>query len=211
MYKLDPQAATKADTIGAYINDTGKYIGKFTRAEKLVSSKKTDGIGFTFKSDDGRESRFDIWTYDANGKALSGLNQVNAIMACMQVRELTVISHPVRRWVDNAETTVDGEVFPELQDKPIGLLLRSEEYEKMSNGVATGQVGKRMGLFAIFQAGTELMASEILSRKTKPEQLGKVIGLLADKLLRNRPAAGASASDGGRPMTMDDMDDIPFN
>lgn len=211
MYKLDPQAATKADTIGAYINETGKYIGKFTRAEKLVSSKKTDGIGFTFKADDGRESRFDIWTYDANGKALSGLNQVNAIMACMQVRELTVISHPVRRWVDNAETTVDGEVFPELQDKPIGLLLRSEEYEKMNNGVKTGATGWRMGLFAIFQSSTELMASEILSRKTKPEQLGKVIGLLADKPLKNRPAGpGSQSTDNSRPMSMEDIDDIPF-
>lgn len=211
MYKLDPAAAAKADTIGAYINDTGKYVGKFTRAEKLVSAtKKTDGIGFTFKADDGRETRFDIWTYNADGKPLSGLNQVNAIMACLQVRELTVISHPVRRWENNQEVTVDGEVFPELQNKPIGLLLRSEEYEKMSNGVATGQVGKRMGLFAIFQAATELMASEILSRKTKPEQLGKVIGLLADKPLRNRPAAGASGADNGRPMSMDDLDDIPF-
>lgn len=211
MYKLDPAAAAKADTIGAYINESGKYVGKLTRAEKLVSAtKKTDGIGFTFKADDGRETRFDIWTYNADGKPLSGLNQVNAIMACLQVRELTVISHPVRRWENNQEITVDGEVFPELQNKPIGLLLRSEEYEKMSNGVATGQVGKRMGLFAIFQARTELMASEILSRKTKPEQLGKVIGLLADKPLRNRPTAGAIGADNGRPMSMDDMDDIPF-
>lgn len=212
MYKLDVAAATKADTIGAYINETGKYVGKFTRAEKLVSSKQSDGVGFTFKADDGRETRFDIWTYNAKGEALPGLNQINAIMACMQVRELTVISHPVRRWENNQEITVDGEVFPELQDKPIGLLLRSEEYEKMNQGVKTGQTGWRMGLFAIFQAGTELMASEILTRKTKPEQLGKVVGLLADKPLKSRPAAQNGGSQGGnsRPATLDDFDDLPF-
>lgn len=212
MYKLDPAAATKADTIGSYINDTGKYVGKFIRAEKLVSStKKTDGIGFTFKADDGRETRFDIWTYNAKGEPLSGLNQVNAMMACLQVRELTIISQPVRRWENNQEITVDGEVFPELQNKPIGLLLRSEEYKKMNNGVETGATGWRMGLFAIFQANTELMASEILSRKTKPEQLGKVVNMLADKPLKTRHAVGAAQpTDNGRPATMDDMDDIPF-
>lgn len=212
MYKLDPAAATKADTIGAYINETGKYVGKFTRAEKLVSAtKKTDGVGFTFKADDGRETRFDVWTYKGNGEALTGLNQINAIMACLQVRELTIISQPVRRWENNQEVTVDGEVFPELQNKPIGLLLRSEEYEKMNNGAKTGATGWRMGLFAIFQSGTELMASEILSRKTKPEQLGKVIGMLADKSLRTRPAGAVSqGTDNSRPATMDDIDDIPF-
>lgn len=212
MYKLDAAAATKADTIGAYINDTGKYVGKLIRAEKLVSAtKKTDGIGFTFKADDGRETRFDVWTYNAKGEALSGLNQINAMMACLQVRELTITTQPVRRWENNQETTVDGEVFPELQNKPIGLLLRSEEYEKMNNGVKTGATGWRMGLFAIFQANTELMASEILMRKTKPEQLGKVIGMLADKPLRTRTAGpSGQATDNSRPATMDDMDDIPF-
>lgn len=212
MYELDPQAATKADTIGSYISETGKYVGKFTRAEKLVSENKgTDGIGFTFKAEDGRECRFDVWTRKGNGEALSGLNQVNAIMACLQVRKVTIASEPVRRWLDGKEATVDGQVFPELQNKPIGLLLRSEEYEKMNQGAKTGATGWRMGLFAIFQDGTELMASEILSRKTKPEQLGKVIGMLADKPLKSRPVAGGGQQgDGGRPATLDDMDDIPF-
>jgi len=212
MYKLDPTAASKADTIGAYINETGKYVGKFMRAEKLVSAtKKTDGIGFTFKAEDGRETRFDIWTYNAKGEPLSGLNQVNAMMACLQVRELTVIKQPVRRWENNQEVTADGEVFPELQNKPIGLLLRSEEYEKMNNGAKTGVTGWRMGLFAIFQASTELMASEILARKTKPEQLGRVIAMLADKPLKSRPVPSAGThQDNSRPMSMDDMGDIPF-
>lgn len=211
MYKLDPAAATKADTIGAYISDTGKYIGKLTRAEKLVSSKQSDGVGFTFKAEDGRECRFDVWTYNAKGEPLSGLNQVNAIMACLQVREVTVMKAPVRRWENNQEITVDGEVFPELQDKPIGLLLRSEEYEKMNNGVKTGMTGWRMGLFAIFQADTELMASEIMKRKTKPEQLEKVIAMLADKPLKARPAVSTSSGNhGGAPVDLDDLDSIPF-
>lgn len=214
MYELDPQAASKADTIGAYLSDTGKYVGKFTRAEKLVSEKKgTDGIGFTFKAEDGRECRFDIWTRKGNGEPLTGLNQVNAIMACLQVRKVTIANEPVRRWVDGKEVTVDGQVFPELQSKPIGLLLRSEEYAKIKNGKETGETGWRMAPFAIFQAGTELMASEILSQKTKPEQLGKVIGLLSDKPLKSRPTAnngGDQYGSNSSPATMDDMDSVPF-
>lgn len=213
MYEFDPQAATKADTIGSYISDTGKYVGKFTRAEKLVSEKKgTDGIGFTFKSEDGRECRFDIWTRKGNGEPLSGLNQVNAIMACLQVRKVSIVSEPVRRWQEGRETTVDGQVFPELQNKPIGLLLRSEEYAKVKDGYETGEYGWRMGVFAIFQAGTELMASEILNRKTKPEQLAKVVGMLADKPLKKK-TAGASGNTGYTSAPPDSIhfdDDVPF-
>ena len=73
MYQLDAAAATKADTIGAYLQDTGKYIGVFTRAEALVSTNKgTHGVGFTFKAEDGRETKFDIWTKKGNGEPLTG-------------------------------------------------------------------------------------------------------------------------------------------
>lgn len=211
MYKLDPTLAAKADTIGAYINETGKYLGKFVRAEKLVSdTKKTDGIGFTFRADDGRECRFDVWTRKGNGEALSGLNQINAMMACLQTRELTIAVQPVRKWDNGQEVTVNAEVFQELMGKPIGLLLRAEEYAKMQGGQETGDTGWRMGLFAIFQAGTELMASEILTRKTKPEQLAKVTQLMADKPLKRRNAGRPAGADNSQPMTMDDMDNIPF-
>ena len=74
MYQLNPELAKKADVIGSYISETGKYIGTFIRAEKLVSANKgTDGIGFSFKDDAGRECRFDVWTQKQNGEALSGL------------------------------------------------------------------------------------------------------------------------------------------
>ncbi len=92
-------------------------------------------------------------------------------------------------------------------NKKIGLLLRAEEYEKMKDGHKTGERGWRMGLFAVFQADTELMASEVLSRKTQPEQLAKVTGMLADKPLK-AGAAKPAAQTGGNFSDMDD--DIPF-
>lgn len=209
MYTLNPDAAKKADVIGAYINETGKYLGTFVRAEKLVSSaKRTDGIGFTFRADDGRECRFDIWTQKEGGEPLSGLNQVNAMMACLQQRALSVSQQTVKKWDNGAEVTVPAPCFAELMNKRIGLLLRAEEYEKMKDGHKTGTTGWRMGLFAVFQADTELMASEILSRKTQPEQLAKVTALLADKPLKAGGTRGGSA--GGMPEVPADFDEIPF-
>lgn len=213
MYQLDPNLAKKADTIGAYISDTGKYVGQFIRAEKLVSANKgTDGIGFTFKDDAGRSCRFDVWTQKQDGTALSGLNQINAMMACFQLRGLKDSPQNVSKWDNDAgsETVQSAPCFADLMNKNIGVLLRSAEYEKMKNNVLTGENGWRMELFAIFQADTELMASEIMSRKTKPEQLEKVIAQLADKPLKKTSARATTQSFGGNNLPENFGDDIPF-
>ena len=104
------------------------------------------------------------------------------------------------------EFTKKAQVFPELCGKDIGLLLETEDYPKK-----TGGVGTRMVIAGIFQAKTELTASEILDRKTTPEQLEKMVARL-----RHRPVKGdrqsssaPSAHDSGSGF--DDMDDdIPF-
>lgn len=212
MYTLNTEAAKKADVIGAYINDTGKYIGTFTRAEKLVSqAKSTDGIGFTFKDDSGRECRFDVWTQKQTGEALSGLNLINAMMACLSLRGLTTAIQKVKKWHDGQEQVMDAECFVELMGKPIGLLLRAEEYEKMKDGRKTGDTGWRMGLFAVFQASSELMASEVLGRKTQPEQLAKVLAQLSDKPIKKSTATNVHTSAGHSGSEVPaDFDDIPF-
>lgn len=214
MYTLNPEAARAGDAVSGYITETGKYIGKFTRAEKLVSKEKqTDGIGFTFKSEDGRECRFDIWTQKADGTALSGLNTVNAMMTCLQVRELRATSQKVKRWDYDQKADVEtvAPCFDALMNKDIGVLLRAEEYEKQFNGQPTGETGWKMGIYAAFQAGTGLMATEILARRTSPEMLSNILLSLKDKPLRKKTAANASASNpasGQAGPAWDD--DVPF-
>jgi hypothetical protein len=77
-----------------------------------------------------------------------------------------------------------------------------------------------MVLRGIFQANTELTASEILDKKTQPDQLAKMV-----QGLRHRPARGVAASrtpsHGAAPARQhtpattggfaDMDDDIPFN
>lgn len=213
MYSLDTTLASKADNPSSFISETGKYVGSFTRAEALVSKNKgTHGVGFTFKAEDGRETKFDIWVKKPNGEALTGLNQLNAIMACLKVRQIGVQKMDVKKWHDGKEQIMTADCFPDLMNKKIGLLLRSEEYPKMENQVETGEYGWRLALFAIFQAETELMASEILARKTQPEQLGKVIVMLADKPLKNKRQGGVNnhQSQSGMPDPIDFVDDVPF-
>ena len=213
MYTLNTDSAKKADVIGAYISETGKYVGTFMRAEKLVSAAKgTDGIGFTFRDESGRECRFDVWTQKQGGEPLSGLNLINAMMACLQQRTLTESTQTVKKWDNGAEMTLPAPCFAELMGKKIGLLLRAEEYEKMKDGHKTGTTGWRMGLFAVFQADTELMATEVLTRKTQPEQLAKVVVRLADKPIKagaTRATSGSTAGRGASEVPAD-FDDIPF-
>lgn len=212
MYVLDTNYARAGDVVGGFINETGKYAGRFTRAERLQSREKgTEGIGFTFKAEDGRETRFDVWTMKQDGTALSGLNLINAMMTCLQLREIRPVVRKVKKYDFETGRDVEAAVpcFAELMDVDIGLLLRAEEYQKTNSE----ETGWRMGLFAVFQAKTELMATEILGRKTSPEMLPNVIASMRDKPLRKKTAAqpsGLAAAGGLAGPGAGYDDDVPF-
>lgn len=215
MYTLNPEAARAGDVVGAFLTDSGKYVGRFTRAEKLVARDKgTHGIGFTFKAEDGRETRFDVWTQKADGTALPGLNTVNAMMTCLQLRELKDSPQRVKKYDYDLQKDCEMTVpcFAALMNTDIGLLLRAEEYERMDAGRPTGQTGWRMNVFAVFQARTELMATEILARKTTPDMLAMVLVALKDKPLRKKaaPANGPAAQPSALAAAGFPDDDVPF-
>jgi hypothetical protein len=143
--------------------------------------------------------------------SIMGFDALMAILTCLGIRNIAPVPGSVTRWDAEAKKEVaqPGSVFPELCNKPIGLLLETEDYT--SN---TGEHKTRMVLKAVFQAKTELTASEILDRKTTPEQLPRLVAGL-----RHRPAKaarGAAPAQTGNPAAkpssgFDDMDDdIPF-
>ena len=214
MYQLDTNAAREADSIGSYLTESGKYIGTFTRAEKLVSKNKgTHGIGFTFESS-GQTTRFDVWTMDANSKHLSGFNAVNAIMACMSLRGIKPAPGQVERYNYDTQQRekVQADVFPDLVGKPIGLVLQKTEYEKMRSGQLTGETGWRLELVAPFRAADEFTSSEILDRKTKQKKLASIVTMLKDRPLKKRPAhvsAAAGNIPAVHPANDSGFDDFP--
>lgn len=200
MYKLDTNAAKAADSTGSRIQETGKYKGHFTRAEHIESKKTgTKGIDFDFVADNGQKGRFSIYTVKADGATIFGFKQLMAILTVLGLRGIADPKPTVSKVYDyDLKTDVDKTLdqFVELLNKPIGLLLSMEEYE----------AGKmRPTLSGIFQADTELVASEILDRKTQPAGLAKMVAGLRDKPLKGSSAPTQNHQSSGFNPADDDI------
>lgn len=192
MLSFDPKEAARADQIASSINESGKYAGTITRAEKLRSQKGTEGLGLSFKSDDGATADYlDIYTINSKGEVLPGMKIVQAILGCLQLRGAQDGMIKCSKWNKDArqreEVTVPG--YPELMGKRIGFLLQ-KRIELDQNG----NDRDRMQIFGVFQDGTELTVSEILARKTQPEQLEKMVAYLAAHPVRDARKERTSAS-----------------
>ena len=204
-YNLDPNAARKADQGGNRINEIGKYVGTFTQAEDITAGTGTKGVALRFESN-GQSANLSLYTTKSDGTQIMGYQALMAIMTCMSLRGITPKPGTVKYWDAEAkeEKSRSGQIFPELYNKPIGLLLETEEYLKNNGGIGT-----KMVIAGIFQPSTELTASEILDKKTQPEQLAKMVTRLRHRPLKGvkAPAAAPAAAGHG----FEDMDDdIPF-
>ncbi|MBJ9895261.1 hypothetical protein [Burkholderia cenocepacia] len=212
MYALDTNAARQADERNGRISEIGKYIGTFSRAEDVTSKKGTRGIDFAFETDDRLSANFSLWTMNAAGESLFGFKQLQALMACLRVRNIAPGRAVVKKWDHTSSSVieVEADVFKDLMGKKIGILFETEDYEKTD-----GSIGTKVVPAAFFDPTTELMAGEILDRKVQPAQLAKVVQSLRHRPLKKRgsvaqgntrPTQGNSSAGG-----FDDMDDdIPF-
>ena len=208
-YTLDTGAAKSAETIGKYIRETGKYKGKFTRAELLISQAKgSRGIEFDFLSDEGKECTLQIWTHSGTGEAYSGINMVNAIMTCLSLRGIQPKPMGGDKYDCDSKQKVRAniEAYGDLMNKPIGLLLQKEisEYQ--------GKDKTKMLIFAAFNASSEKTASEIIDKVAQPVALEKLLSGLHDKDARGKTASApqSSAPRQSQPPACDFDDDLPF-
>lgn len=205
-YTLDTGAAKSAESIGKYIRETGKYKGKFTRAEMIISKEKgSRGIEFDFVSD-GKECTLQLWTHSGAGEPYSAINLVNAIMTCLSLRGIQPKEMQVEKYDYDAKAkkTVMANCFPDLMNKPIGLLLQKEI------STYNGQDKTKMLIFAAFAHESEKTASEILDKALQPVALGKLVAMLADKDSRGKGrSSGGSKSSNNQPIH-DLDDDLPF-
>lgn len=205
-YELDTNQARKADQRGAFINETGKYVGKIIRAEEITANSGTKCIDFSFASNTGQQAKFALYTERKDGSRINiGHAFVMALMTCLKVRSIKPSPMRVKKWDNEAGAEVDATApcFADLMSKDIGVLLEAEQYEKNS-----GDVGTRMVLAGVFQADTELTASEVLDKKTTPEQLPKMVAMLRDRPLKAGKSSGRTAQDGAGPNAADD--DVPW-
>jgi hypothetical protein len=210
MYSLNTTAARQADERSGRISEIGKYVGIFTRAEELRSAKGTQGIDFAFETADRQSANFTLWTFNKDGKELYGFKQLQALMACLRVREMAPKTAMVRKWDRTAQGMIDieGQVFEALMSKPVGILFETEEYQKFTNNVPT-DIGTKVTPAYFFDAQSEMTAREILDKKVTPVQLAKLVQTLRHRPLRK--TAGSTTSGDAQPAGNGfDDDDIPF-
>ena len=211
-YTLDTNAAKQADQINSRIDSAGKYLGVLTRAEPITSKKGSKGVDLSFKSNEGATADYlTIWTHNGEGKQLQGFNTLMAIMTCLKVRELKAEEGEIEKYDKDAQkrVTVRCDLFKTLMNKPFGLLIHMEEYEKTSGGTAW-----KPQISAPFDAD-EFTASEILNKAQKPETLAKMVQALRDRPLKNSASTSAQSQSNSAKSSeigpFSDMeDDIPF-
>lgn len=207
-YTLDMDAAKQADTGGGRITETGKYIGQFKVAKKVLSTKGTQGIEFSFEATNGQSADYlSMWTVNQAGERIYGFKQLMALMTCLRVKGMSASMATIEEYDRDSNGMVkkQAEVYKDLMNKPIGILLQMEEYEKKD-----GTVGEKPAFAGFFDAKTEQVATEVLEQ-AQPKILEKLIGQLVPvrKLKGSRSAAPASHSNSMPPSAFDD-DSIPF-
>lgn len=184
-YEYDEGSASQADNVANRI-EQGPYVGQFKVVHAITAQSGTEGMHFEFESGGGNVG-FDLYTRKSDGSKVFGMNLVQAIMSIMGLRGLKSVSGEHEAWVDGKRETVEGEVFPDLAGKDIGLVFQKELYTK-----GDGRDGQRMNLYAVFHPTSRLMVSEIKEHKVKPEKLEKTLKGL--KVKDTRKAAAAEPS-----------------
>jgi len=202
--------ARQADRLNQAIRVAGKYIGTITRAEKLLSQNNTQGIGISFKTDDGATANYlDLYTKNAKGETLPSNSTVQAILCCTRTREVKEGKIDVEKWDKEAKTTykanVDG--YPSLIGKRIGFLLQQELSDNPKDDTKPND---RVIIYGVFEADSELTASEILDKATVPEKLGKMVVSLMARPINDRRSNKQSLGAGYTPGNDDIDSDLPF-
>jgi hypothetical protein len=211
---LNANEARQADRTNTAIRTAGKYIGTITRAEKLLSKKNTEGVGISFKTDDGATANYlDLYTVNSNGETLPSMATVQAILCCTRTKTADEGSITFEKWDGEAKAMVKETKngYPALMGKRIGFLLQQELSDNPND---PSKHNDRVIIYGVFEADSELTASEILDKQTKPEKLEKMLNTLMVKPINDRrtnKSSGAPSSSTGGKSFDDFEDDIPFN
>lgn len=201
-YALNAQDARAAEG-SPRITDTGAYTGTFTKALAVKSNAGTVGIEFEFEDSTTKATAdfLTVYTHKADGTPVFGNKVISALMTCLKIREFSDAVGTVDIWDSAQKKKVpqQAQVYPDLMNRPIGVVLQAEEYFTSS-----GEPRMRMVLAGFFEASTRLMATEILDKKATPQQLDRMLsGLPQVRRTRQQPVQQAAAPDTS-------ASDIPF-
>jgi len=183
-YDYDEEAAGLADNVSSRIDTNGPYIGRIKSANAMKAKTGTHGIHFEFEAPGGGSTSFDLYTKKDTGEAVFGVNQLMAMQTILGLKGLKSKTGKYEGWVDGTRQEVEGEIFPDLCDKDIGLVFQKRLFTKTD-----GSDGFGMELQGVFHPTTKLTASEIKERKTTPVKLEQIVKGLRTKDTRKARAA----------------------
>lgn len=194
-YGFDEAAAGHAEDFANRIDKSDAYIGKFLRVWPVVSDEKgTHGVHFDFEAGDGGTSAFTVWTMNADkSQKYFGYNMLMALMALMGVKAL----HPKKGKIDgyddkNKKIEKDGDTYPDLCNKSIGVVLQKELYNRDD-----GKEAFRMNLLASFHPETKQTASEIREKVAVSGDKGKLAKIM--RSLRTKDSRTAQVTEPSQP------------
>lgn len=183
-FGFNPESAKQADSSNR-IEEAGKYVGTIKSLEFVTAKSGTTGFELEFETDLKQSASMTIWTEKSDGTPLGGVHKINALLACLGLRGLTPTNQPLEKYNRElgAREMMNCIVAPEATGKRIGLLLQRENYQNDKN-----EWKFQMNFFSCFHANNELMAKEIIDRKTTPEALAKsLMSLMASPITTRKP------------------------
>lgn len=195
-FGFNPESAKQADS-GLRIEEAGKYVGVIKHMEFITAKSGTTGFEIEFETENKESASFSIWTEKKDGTPLGGVHKINALLACVGARGLTPTNAQLEKYDFDAKERVMKNciVAPEVAGKRIGFLLQRENYQNDS-----GEWKYQMNFFSCFNAQSELMAKEIIDRKTSPEALPKSLAsLMSNPITTRKPKnnGGYQQNNGG--------------
>ncbi|AXY60223.1 hypothetical protein [Acinetobacter sp. WCHAc010052] len=184
-FGFNPESAAKADSSNR-IEEAGKYVGVIKHME-FVTSRNTGTVGFEieFETDSKESTTISVWTAGVDGKPFSGTNKINALLACVGLKGLTPTNGQLEKYdFDSGERKLQNCIIaPEVAGRRVGFLLQRENYKN-----SKGENKHVMNFFSVFHPDSELMAKEILDRKTVPEALPKSLhALMSNPVTTRKP------------------------
>ncbi|MEX2964703.1 hypothetical protein [Microbulbifer sp. TYP-18] len=212
-YQLNANDAREGSGGGNHrIHESGAYIGVLTKAKHIVATTGAVGVECEFESKAGEQARFTLYTHNKSGEVIYGCKQLQALMAVLKLRDIRPQLATIEEYdFDTRQVAkVQAEIFPDLMNRPVGIVFQIEEY---LNG--SGEVKQRPNFYAPYNAETSQLAIELLDQEPA-KKLEKILQNLQDKKLpaQTRPPATSIGSGNikapGAHKIPDFDDDIPF-
>lgn len=210
-YQRDDQLATQAEgRVGARIETSGAYTGRFTLAKERIARTGAKGIEFTFESDEGQLARYlTLWVARASGERMDyGYGLLSALMVILGLNQIESKPAVIDEWQPDTGQWLPSqvEVFDALMNKPIGVLLQREEREWEGRT----QVGMRIVEF--FDPRDRRTAAEILANAREAQSLNRLIANLRPSVMRSAAPVAAAPAGTAPSSGLADFaeDDIPF-